>query len=176
MFQLQQREVLSPWCRFSMIATLPIPWIEFHAPLNPNTHLASMFENTICPIYQLWRHITKNKWGSAKLMDIYHVVGITAVLYPRFGTLINIVSKKDITYCVIIGKIPYCTCLDFTKIPSRYSQKKGKRVYCNHSYYVFRFLLKVDYDGDKFIHTPTCFYNEVIQLLEFTSVVKWEIY
>jgi hypothetical protein len=40
----------------------------------------------------------KNKWESAELMDIYHVVGVTAVLYPTFGTLINVVLKKVITY------------------------------------------------------------------------------
>jgi hypothetical protein len=44
-------------------------------------------------------------------------------------------------------------------------------VYCKHLYYVFRFLCKVDYDIDKFIHAPSYFYNEVMRLLELSSVV-----
>ena len=58
----------------------------------------------------------KNKWESAILMDIYYVVGVTAIRYSRFGILINIVSKKDITYLVTIVDMQYCTCLDFTKM------------------------------------------------------------
>ena len=33
---------------------------------------------------------------------------------------------------------------------------------CKHHYYVFRFLCKMDYENDKFIHAPTCTYNEVM--------------
>ena len=34
------------------------------------------------------------------------------------------------------------------------------------------FGLQVDYESDKFIHTPTYAYNEVIQLLELAGVVE----
>ena len=38
-------------------------------------------------------------------MDSYYVIGVTAIPYPGFGVLINIVSE-DIAYCVTIGDIP----------------------------------------------------------------------
>ena len=57
----------------------------------------------------------KNKWETAGFIDGYNVVRVSAIPYPKFGVLINIVSNKDIAYRVIIGDIPLCTCLDFTK-------------------------------------------------------------
>ena len=38
----------------------------------------------------------KSKWESAGLMDSYCVIGVIAIPDPRFGVLINIISKKDI--------------------------------------------------------------------------------
>ena len=96
------------------------------------------------------------------------------IFYPRFGVLINTVSKEGIAYRVTIDDILCYTCLDFTKISSQSLGKKGKWVYCKHCYYVFRFLCKVDYDSDKFIHASTCSYNEVMRLLELVGVVKCE--
>jgi hypothetical protein len=40
-------------------------------------------------------------------MDNYNVVGIYTVPHPKFGVLINIVSKEDIAYYVTIGNIPH---------------------------------------------------------------------
>ena len=98
----------------------------------------------------------------------------SATPYPGFGVIINIVSKEDITYRVIIGDIPHCKCPDFTKMFSHALGKKGKWVYYKHLYYVFRFLCKVDYESDKFIHAPTYTYNEVIQLFELVGIVEYE--
>jgi hypothetical protein len=107
-------------------------------------------------------------------MDGYYVVGITAIPYLGFGVLINIISKEDITYRVTIGDMLYCSCPDFTKMSSQSLGNKRKWVYCKHLYYVFRFLCKVDYDSDKFIHASTYSYNEVIRLLELAGVVGCE--
>lgn len=43
------------------------------------------------------------------LMDGSNIVGITAISYPCFGVLTNIVYEEDITTCVTIGDIPLCT-------------------------------------------------------------------
>ena len=75
-------------------------------------------------------------------MEGYYVVGVIAIVYLSFGVIMNINSKDDITYHVIIGNMFYCTCPDFTKISSHALRKKGKWVYCKHLYYVFRFLYK----------------------------------
>ena len=47
-------------------------------------------------------------------------------------------------------------------------------MYCKHLYYVFRFLSKVDYDSDKFIHSPMLTFNKVMHLLELARVVGSE--
>ena len=107
-------------------------------------------------------------------MEGYYVVEITAIPYPGFKVIINIVSKQDTTYHVTIGDIPHCTCPDFTKMSSQTLGKKGKWMYCKHLYYVFRFLCKVDYESDKFILAPTYTYNEVKRLLELDGVVECE--
>jgi hypothetical protein len=141
-------------------------------PLNPNAHPTSRFGKSVrCNLVPpTVDH--KNKWESAGLTDGYYVVGITAIPYPGFGVLINIVFKEDITYRVTIGDMPHCTCFDFTKMSSQSLEKKEKLMYCKHLYYVFRFLYKVDYDSVKFIHAPTYFYNKVMWLLELAGVVE----
>ena len=117
-FQLQKREVFFPRRMFFTIATLPIPRTDFHAPPNPDAHPTSRFGKTVrCnPTAPMADH--KNKWESAGLMDGYYVVGVTAIPYPGFGVLINIVSKEDIAYRVTISDIPHYTCPDFTKMSS----------------------------------------------------------
>jgi hypothetical protein len=125
-FQLQQREALSPRRRLSTIATLPIPRSHFSMPPNPDAHPTLRFRKTMHhnPTVPLADH--KNKWESARLMEGYYVVGVTAIPCPGFGVIINIVSKLDITYHVTIGDIPHCTCPDFTKMSSHALGKKGK--------------------------------------------------
>lgn len=39
-------------------------------------------------------------------MDIYYDVGVIAIMYPQFGVIVNIISKVDNSYHVIIGDIP----------------------------------------------------------------------
>ena len=107
-------------------------------------------------------------------MEGYYVVGVNPIPYSSYEVIINIVSKKDITYHITIGYILHCTCPDFTKMSSQALGKKGKWVYCKHLYYVFRFLCKVDYESDKFIYAPTYTYNEVMCLLELAGIAECE--
>ena len=64
-------------------------------------------------------------------MDGFNVVGVTAISYHGFGVLINIISKDDIVYRVIIGDIPQCTCLDFTKCKLNLWEEKGNECITN---------------------------------------------
>jgi hypothetical protein len=86
--------------------------------------------------------------------------------------MISIVSKEEKTYLVSIADFPQCTCPDFAKMLSLGVGKKGQWISCKHLYYVFRYLCKVDYTTDKFIHAPTFSYNEVMRLLELAGVAK----
>ena len=87
--------------------------------------------------------------------------------YSCFGVVINNISNGDIAY-----RIVYALALE--KKSSQSLEKEGKWVYCKHLYSVLRFLCKVDYDNDKFIHAPRFAYNEVMQLLELAGVVECE--
>ena len=105
-------------------------------------------------------------------MDGYYVVGVTPILYLGNGCIITIVFREEKTNLVPIADIPQCNCPDFAKMLSLAVGKKGQWVSCKHLYYVFRYLCKVDYATDKFIHAPTFSYNEVMLLLELAGVVE----
>ena len=173
-FQLQQTEALSPCHGLLTITMFSIPHIDFHVPLHPDAHPTLKFGKSVHCNLATPTIDYKNKWENAELMGSYYVVEITAIPYPGFGVLINIVSKEDITYRVTIGDMPHCTCPDFIKMSSQSLGKKNKWVYCKHVYYVFRILCKVDYNSDKFIHASTYSYNEVMRLLELAGVVACE--
>ena len=102
-------------------------------PLNPDAHPTFKFGLTVRCTPTTLTADHKNKWENAGLMDGYYVVGITAISYPSYGVIINIVSKKDTTYRITIGDIPHCTCQDFTKMSSQGLGKKWKWVYCETS-------------------------------------------
>ena len=96
-----------------------------------------------------------NRWESTIFMDGCCVVGVIAIPYPIFGVIINIVSKEFIAYHVKIGNIPHCTHVDITNMSSYALESKGKWVNCKHNFEVLKYLCKVDYDNDEFIHAPT---------------------
>jgi hypothetical protein len=73
----------------------------------------------------------KIKWESVVLMNMYYVVGVTPITCLEFIVLINIISMKDITYCVKIGDVPHCTCSDFTKILSHGWERKENKCIAN---------------------------------------------
>jgi hypothetical protein len=52
------------------------------------------------------------------------------------------------------------------------SGKNDPWVSCKHLYYVSKYLCKVDYATNNFIHAPTFSYNEVMHLLELAGVVE----
>ena len=141
-------------------------------PLNPNAHLTSLFSKIVHHNLATPTTNYKNKWEGDKPMDGYDVVGVVAILYQRFGVIINIVCKEDNCYYVTIGNTPQCTCMDFIKLSSMVLGKQGKWMYCKHLYYEFIFLSKVNYNNDKFISIPTYAYNELMRLLELVNVVE----
>ena len=47
-FQLQQRDVLSSQSRLSIIVTLPIPWMDFHAPQDPKVVQLPGLKKIVC--------------------------------------------------------------------------------------------------------------------------------
>jgi hypothetical protein len=104
----------------------PISQTDFHVPLNADAHPTSGFGKFVRRNLSTPTIDHKNKLKSVVLMDGYYVFGITAIPYPGFGVLINIVSKDDITYRVTIGDMPHCTCPDFTKMSSQSLRKKEK--------------------------------------------------
>ena len=142
LFQWQQREALSPHRKLSTIATLLIHWLYVHVLTNLDAHPTSMFGKIIRHNLVASRVVHIIKWESVGFLDNYYEVGVTAIPYPRFKVIINIISKEDIVYCVTIGDIHHCTCHDFTKMPSQALGKERKWVYYKHLYYVCWFYVQ----------------------------------
>ena len=96
------------------------------------------------------------------------MVDVTPIPYHGNGCIITILSRcgED------IADILQCTCSDFAKMSSLVVGKKGQWVSCEHLYYVFMYLCKIDYATNKFIHAATFSYTELMQLLELASVAK----
>jgi len=109
----------------------------------PQTHISTQLRDTrkqCLAIQQNPWWITKNKWKCVELLDGYYVVGVIVIPYLGLGAIINIVSKEDISYHIVIDDIPHYTCINFTKLSSHALGKKGKWVHCKHLNYMFRFL------------------------------------
>ena len=125
-FNYSRRRHCPPRRRLSTIATLSIPRSHFCMPPNPDAHPTYRFGEAVRrnPTAPLVDH--KNKWEIAGLREGYFVVEITAIPYPGYRVIINIVSKEDITYHITICNIPHCTCPDFTKMSSQGLGKKEK--------------------------------------------------
>ena len=158
---------------FFTITTLLIPRSHFCVPLNLDARSTSRFGKSALQSNNAECKLQK-QIGECGTYEQLLRGGVSAILCPWFGVIINIVSKEDIAYHVTIGDIPHCTCLDFTKMSSKSLCKKMKWVHCKHLHYVFRFMCKVDYDSDKFNHASTYTFNEVIWLLELVDVVECE--
>lgn len=77
-------------------------------------------------------------------MDGYYVVGVTTISYLGIGCIVNIVSKEERNYLVLIANNPQCIYLDFARMSSMRVGKRVQWVCCKHLYYVFRYLCKVD--------------------------------
>jgi hypothetical protein len=67
--------------------------------------------NLLVPLHE---HI--NKWENPLHMDDYYVVGVMAISYHGYGSIITIVSKEEKTYLLSITKNPQCTCPRFCKV------------------------------------------------------------
>ena len=100
-------------------------------------------------------------------------VGVIAIPYPRLGCIITKVSKVEKTYLVSIAITHNAFALTLQKMLSKVvTGKEGSMGFCKHMYYVFRYVCKVDYITNKFIHAPTINYNKVLCLLELMGVVE----
>lgn len=95
-------------------------------------------------------------------MDGYYVVGMTGNPYLGYSCIITIVPKEGENLPHGIANIPQCTWPNFAKMLSLALGKRGQWVSFKHLYCVFKYLCKVDYGTNKFIHTPTFNYNEVM--------------
>lgn len=171
-FQLQQQEALSPRQKFQTQVNIPILRSRFHVPDNMDAHPSMRFGKKCRRSPDAPSADHKNRWMSTGHMNGYYITGVTLVPHPGCGVVITIVNDKDKAYLVSISTIPQCTCEDFVGMSFKAASRKW--VPCKHLYYVFRYLCKLNYETDKFIHQPTYSYNEVMQILELAGVVEKE--
>ena len=97
--------------RLSTIETLPKSWSHFYEPPNLDSHLTSniLQDNAPRSTYTCCKSI-KIKWDSTCHINGYYVIGVTSILYPRYGVIINIISKDDNSYWVCNSIIILLSC------------------------------------------------------------------
>ena len=169
-FQLQQRGTMSPRRQFQSSADMPLLRSDFPVPDHPDHHLTlrnnySIRRNPDAPTAE-----HRNKWDSAALMNGCFVTGVTAIPYPGFGCVVSLDTGKNNVYLITLCDLPSCTCPDFLKMISAALGKRGQWVNCKHIYYIFRYVCKMDYKEDTFLHAPSFSYNEVLNVLESAGV------
>ena len=170
-FQLQQRGTLSPRRQFQSCADMPLLRSSFREPEYPDTHPTirhniSIRRNPEAPTAE-----HRNKWESAALMSSCHVTGVIPIPYPGYGCVISLHTGNADIYRITISNLSSCTCPDFVRMSASSLGKKKQWVYCKHIYYVFRYLCKMDYRTETFMHAPSFSYNEVILLLQLAGVL-----
>ena len=104
-------------------------------------------------------------------MNKCQVTNVTAIPYPGYGVVITLDSGKAKVYYVSITNFPSCTCPSFVKMMSRALGKRLQWIYSKHMHYILRYLYKMDYKVDTFMHAPSYSYNQVMQILELAAVI-----
>ena len=104
-------------------------------------------------------------------MSTCQVTNVTAVPYLGYGVVIALDSGKGKVYYISITDFPSCTCPSFVKMMSGALGKRLQWIYCKHVYYNFRYICKMDYKVDTFMHAPSSSYIEVMQVLELVAVI-----
>ena len=104
-------------------------------------------------------------------MSNYQVTNVTAIPYPGYGVVIALDNGKGKVYYISITDFPSCTCPSFVRMMSGALEKRLQWIYCKHVYYIFRYICKMDYKVDTFMHAPSYSYNEVMQVLELAAVI-----
>jgi hypothetical protein len=51
-------------------------------------------------------------------------------------------------------------------------EKRSMYIYCKYLYYIFRYLCKLDYKKNTFIHAPTLNWDEVKQVFVVAWIIK----
>ena len=104
-------------------------------------------------------------------MNKCQVMNVSAIPYPGYGVVITLDNGKAKVYYVFITDFPSCTCPSFVKMMSGALGKRLQWIYCKHMYYILRYLCKMDYKVDTFMHAPSYSYNEVMRILELAAVI-----
>jgi len=116
----------------------------------------------------------RNQWESARNVKVT-IVGVNLLPYPSLGAIVVLqsgVEPTTNTYNITLCNFPACTCPHYHSMTSSAIGRRGMYVNCKHLYYVFRFLCKLDYKVDTFIHAPTLSMDEVQQILVAAGIIK----
>ena len=171
-FQLQQKEVLSPRYRLSTIATLPIYWTDFRVSLDPDA--IQVQKDSVLQSRSTngrWQKQMRERRTHGRLLcgwsNCHSISKIWSLNQHRLqrGHHISCHNCEHATLYV-----PWL----HENVISVFGKERKMDVLQTSLLCMFRFLCKVDYGSDKFIHAPTYSYNEVRQLLELAVLVDCE--
>ena len=104
-------------------------------------------------------------------MNKCEVTNVSAIPYIGYEVVIILDSGKGKVYYISITDFPSCTCPLFAKMMFGALGKQLQWIYCKHVYYILRYLSKMDYKMDTFMHPSSYSYNEVMRILELAAVI-----
>lgn len=177
-FKVQQGGALSSQWQFQVFWSMPPPRSQF--PIHtkfPDSHHSFQNNYQICRTLDILSIKHRNMWLSVALMNDYYISKIHAIPYPRYRCVIFLATRKDKSYCVSFTDYPTCTCPNFVKMALEALGKKQQWKYCKHVYYILRYLYKMDYKEDLFMHASNYSFNEVMHILKLANIVEqaWEV-
>jgi hypothetical protein len=166
-FKLQDHPSMLPRHMFTLSNLFEASIFDHPGPPNPDIYPTTQSNKSI------WRNANaptaehRNKWESTCNIKRM-VLGVTAFPFPGLEAIISLesgVQSDKKVYQIIISHFPECTCPDFLNMAMASIGKQGQYVNCKHLYYIFCYFCKMNYENDKFIHSPSFSFNEVKQLL-----------
>ena len=113
-----------------------------------------------------------NQWESARnVTDI--ITSVNLIFYLGLGVIIMLSFKTAFNNKIYnITKFSSCIYTNYGNMHDTSIGKRGMYINCKYLHYIFRYLCKLDYKKDTFIHSFTLNWDEVKQMSVAVGIIK----
>jgi hypothetical protein len=159
---------------FTLLNLFKVPIFDHHKPPNPNNYSTtwnskSIWQNAYVPIVEYcnkWKN-SRNIKGTVLRATILSFFSLTTIILFESG-----IQSIEKVYQIIIDHFSKSTCPEFVNMPIASIGKQGQFVNCKHLYYMLCYFRKMNFKDDKFIHSPSFSFNEVMQFLVQAQIIR----
>jgi hypothetical protein len=148
---------MSPWRIFTLSNLFEAPIFDYHGPPNPNIYPTTRNSKTIRRNANPPMAEHCSKWESTHNIK-GTIIGVIVLPFPGLGAIILLESRVEPdkkVYQITISRFPKCTCPDFLNMIVVLIGKQGQYINYKNLYYIFCYFCKMNFEGDKFIHSPS---------------------